>query len=107
MCCQPFLGDAKRNLADIVTRSARVAAFIFASCWLGVPSRDLADAELAADTSQRGDHHASLTLCAASVAADVRVAPKLWMLVASQDSRGIENENVAPGPSLGAAHKRP
>src|SRR5882762_9223032 len=53
------------------------------------------------------DHQEFLMPCAASITAGVQLTPGLWTPVAPSGQRGIENENVAPGPSFGAAHRRP
>ena len=39
--------------------------------------------------------------------AAIQPAPRLRALVSPLDAHGIENENVAPGPSFSVAHKRP
>jgi hypothetical protein len=35
------------------------------------------------------------------------IQPAVWIFATSSNLKGMENENVAPGPSLGVAHKRP
>jgi hypothetical protein len=52
-------------------------------------------------------HHGFLITWCVSVTPGVQIVPRLPAYFALSGRRGMENENLAPGPSFSAAHRRP
>ena len=73
----------------------------------GEKNRKYHAAKSKSPNKSRNSSHTTQIPHAASVTSEVRTARLLPAPAAFLDSRGIKNENVAPGPLFRVAHSRP